>query len=104
MFGSRILLLFLWATLLHPSVEADPSKFVSRSDVEGLAKKMAFRLREFACDQLLIGRLDEECGRPGLYQLLQSLGVKSEQDTFPQEYLVQQILPGLQAILDPVKR
>ena len=53
------------------SFSADPSKYVDRAAVEGLANKLSLRLHEFVCDQLRSGPLSSgrPCNTPGLKQL-----------------------------------
>jgi hypothetical protein len=91
---------------LAVAFSADPSKYVDRAAVEGLADKLSLRLHEFVCDQLRAGPLSSgrPCDTQGLKQLFESLNIQGEHDYTPEDFLKQQILPEVQAVLNPVKR
>ena len=94
---------------LAVTFSADPSKYVDRAAVKGLADKLyllSLRLHEFVCDQLRAGPLSSgrPCDTQGLKQLFESLNIQGEHDFTPEAFLKQQILPEVQAVLNPVKR
>jgi hypothetical protein len=88
------------------SLCADPSNYVDRAAVEGLADKLSRRLLEFVCDQLRAGPLSsgQPCNTKGLKQLFESLNIQGAHEYTPEDFLVQQILPEVQAVLNPVRR
>ena len=98
--------LFLLCTLVSPVFPADPASYVDRAAVQQLADKLSTHLHDLACDQLRTGPLhpDKECNSVGLKQLFESLNIKPTLDFTPNQYLVQQILPQVQAVLDTVRR
>jgi hypothetical protein len=88
------------------SFSADPSKYVDRIAVEGLANKLSLRLHEFVCDQLRAGPLSSgrQCNTQGLKQLFESLNIEGAHELTPETFLIEHILPEVQTVLNPVKR
>ena len=92
--------------LLNTVLSADPSKYVDRAAVEGLADKLSIQLHEFACEQLRTGPINTgfNCGSSGFKQLLEYLSVTSSETFTPEQFLFSQIIPQIQDVMDVVRR
>lgn len=103
---ASLCIILLGFALVYPALTADPSTYVDRAAVERLADKLSTSLHDFACNHLRTGQLQssKECKTPGLKQLFESLKIKPTQNFTPDQFLVKQILPQIQSVLDTVRR